>query len=272
MGDLNTSWRCFYNVYDYNDGAAGFKPWEAAYTTFEKKMQDRLEMEPEELLPWSLEEGNTIEFWAAEKAIGGGRSYNEPQIPEFFPRDPYPESILDEVIAFDKYVKFSTYDEIAADHFGMEQVQSSATGVADQRPDESPFHEDPSPRGRTRGTSRARQTQEPDPAPATRPRQRGSATRQSTSDACPWNHEFGTDCNNQPECADCPDNSFDACVKAQDQAVSSGSNRPEPEPTPTRRRRGAAAAEPEQQTRRRTSAPAQDQEPAPTGGRRRRRS
>ena len=248
MGHLNASWRDFYNVYDYNDPEAGFKPWEAAFTSFEKPMNDELDKQKDELFPWALDAGNTIEFKGREKPIGEGRTYIEPQIPDFFSREPYSESILDEVIQFDQFVIFSTYDEIAADHFGMASVETTATGYGDQKP---PAEETQQTHTRTRNTSR---TREENPPPDTDRRQRSDpGANPDDANPCPSGHNFGHDCNKQPHCQTCPDESFDKCVALQDKFVEEekkGTDRP---------------------TRQRSAPPAEETPPA-DGQRRRRRS
>jgi hypothetical protein len=252
MGPLNASWRDFYNVYDYNNSDAGFHPWEAAFMSFEEIMQNELDKQTNELFPWALDGGDTIEFKGREKEIGGGRKYIEPQIPDFFPRESYPETTLDEVIQFDQCVRFSTYEQIAADHFGMEQVETTATETADARKEEPPS------RTRTRNTSRTRE-----PKDTGGDRRRSSVAPADDSpfkdpdNKCPSGYKFGLDCNQQPECQQCPDENFDECVALQDD-LTKGKTDKEPEPP---------AGLSTHRTRTRTSDSAKD---APSTGRRRR--
>ena len=265
MGHLNSSWRDFYNIYNYNDPDAGFHPWEVAFKSFEEIMQDELDKMADELFPWALDSGNTVEFKGREKNIGGNRTYIEPQIPDFAPRDPYPETTLDEVIPFDQCVRLSTYEEIAADHFGMEQVSApSAQGVGDpptRTRTRNTARTHPEPDSQTRTRSRPR----PEPQPeTTRTRSRTRTEPEPANDPpfdtgdnpCPSGFHFGYDCNKHAECSSCPDESFDACVALQDDLLAQGST-PEPEPPPepepeqpqTRSRRRTTDSQPTTQTR-----------------------
>ena len=249
MGPLNASWRDFYNVWNYATNR--FEPWQVAYTSFEKILQDALDLAGEELYPWAWDDGRTIEFLAREKPLGEGNTWNEPQIPSFFKRDPYPETVVDEVWGFDQYVKITSYDEIAADFYGMGDGVTS-----DEQPE--PVKEQPTTRSRSRG--RAAATQEPE-QPKTRSRSRTTQTQDDLpfksqdsggSSPCPFGHNWGHDVNNTLDCKNCGDDDFNACIDENDRLKEHPDfPEPAPEPAPTSRRRSTP-------------------EPAPTSSRRRR--
>jgi len=234
MGPLNTSWRIYYNLWNYTTNR--FEPWECAYTSFEKMLQDALDNQPDEMYPWAWDIGHTIEFYAREKEIGGGKTWNEPQVPpKFFGREPYPESVVDEVWGFDQFVKFSDYDEIAVAHLGMGEVSTSATDHGDQTPDDIPAQ------GRRRRTTSETPKEEPrsrrrtQSEPSTRRRER---SQPADDNPCPEGHSFGHDCNKQDGCKTCADEYFEKCAALQDDILEGKTKEPEKEQSPRRRRRG----------------------------------
>jgi len=249
MGPLNASWRDFYVVWNYATNR--FEPWQVAYTSFEKILQDALDLSGEELYPWAWDDGRTIEFLAREKPLGEGNTWNEPQIPSFFTRDPYPESVVDEVWGFDKYVKITSYDEIAADFYGMGDGVTS-----EERP--APVEEQPTIRTRSRGRATA-PAPEPEP-PQTRSRGRAvpaeddlpfKSSGKDKASPCPFGHNWGHDVNNTLDCKNCKDEDFNSCIDENDRL---------------KEHPDFSAPEPEAPTSRRRSTP----EPAPTSSRRRR--
>jgi len=238
MGPLNASWRDFYVVWNYATNR--FEPWQVAYTSFEKILQDALDLAGEELYPWAWDDGRTIEFLAREKPLGEGNTWNEPQIPSFFTRDPYPETVVDEVWGFDKYVKITSYDEIAADFYGM------GDGVTSEAKEEV-VDEQPTTRTRSRGRAPAPEP-EPEP-PQTRSRSRGSRTEddipfkssgKDKASPCPFGHNWGHDVNNTSDCKNCKDEDFNGCIDENDRLKEHPdfpAPAPVPEPAPTSRRR-----------------------------------
>jgi hypothetical protein len=213
---LNASWRCFYNIYDYTQGL--YLPWEAAYKSFEEMLQDEIDIQEKEqgieLYPWDLEDGRTIEFKGRVKQIGE-TEYNEPQIPSFFERDPYDQSIFEKVISFDKYLKIPSYDEVCRIYYG---VGDDDVKVRDPEPEPDP----PQERGRRRSRpSEETQTEEaPPPSRRRESRQRTENTNTQNDTRCPFGHIFGVDCNKKDECSsDCPESDFDACISEQDRLL-----------------------------------------------------
>jgi len=238
MQHLLASWRCFYNIYDYAESR--FRPWQVAYNTWEKKMQEALDAYKEEtgneIFPWAWDEGWGMEFLATKKNMGGGNSYNEPQLPTFFQRDPYTMDDVEGLWSFDKYLKLSTYEEIAADYHGQNKVETLATSYADQKPDK--------PTTRTRSRSRMETELEPE-EPTTRIRQPAKKDAPWDADACSYGHVYGKDLNQTPDCQSCTEEEFEKCL-----AIKEGKNQPKEEST-NRKRQTTKTEEPKTTTRRR---------------------
>jgi len=257
MGPLNASWRDFYVVWNYATNR--FEPWQVAYTSFEKILQDALDLAGEELYPWAWDDGRTIEFLAREKPLGEGNTWNEPQIPQFYARDPYPESVVDEVWGFDKYVKISTYDEIAADFYGM------GDGITSEEQPE-PVKEQPTTRSRSRGRAAAPKVDQYGIGPEDRlkPPSRSRTTQtqddlpfeqkaSGSSSPCPFGHRWGHDVNNTSDCKNCKDEDFNGCIDENDRLK----EHPDfpataPEAAPTSRRRSTPESEQTSSRRRRS--------------------
>ena len=235
MGPLNAGWRDFYNLWNYATNR--FEPWQAGFNLFEKLLQDALDRIGSELFPWAWDVGKTIEFLAIEE-IFNGKPWGKPQIPTFSNRDPYTEKTADEVWGFDQYVKISTYDEIAADFYGMGDGVTS-----EERP--APVEEQPTTRTRSRGRVAA-PVPDPEP-PQTRSRGRAAPVEddipfksggKDKPSPCPFGHNWGHDVNNTSDCKNCKDEDFNGCIDENDRLKEHPDfPAPAPEPAPTSRRR-----------------------------------
>ncbi len=251
---LGASWRCFYNTYDYTNEK--YRPWEVAYKSFEEMMQEELDIiekeTGEDLIPWDLSDGRTIEFKGRVKQIGE-TEYNEPQIPAFLPRDPYEEEILKDMISFDKYLKIPSYEEVCRIYYG---VDDEPIEVSEQKEEESQPAD-------TETRTRRRPTRERSSEPETDTRRRGrrsadtgtkvaAETDQAPDDSrCSFGHNFGHDCNKKPECSDeCPEDQFDACIDEQDRILK-GEAEPEEETRSPRERQRARGGDEQPKTRER---------------------
>ena len=220
---------------------------------FEKLLQDALDRIGGELFPWAWDVGKIIEFLAIEEMFNG-KPWGKPQIPTFADRDPYTEKTADEVWGFDQYVRISSYDEIAADFYGM------GDGVTSEE-QSAPVEEQPTTRTRTRDRRGAAPAPEPEP-PKTRSRGRVAPVEpddipfksggKDKPNPCPFNHNWGQDVNNTADCKNCKDEDFNGCIDENDR-LKEHPDFPAPAPEATT-------------SRRRTTTP----EPAPTSSRRRR--
>jgi hypothetical protein len=75
---LMASWRCFYNIYDYNNPDKDIHPFEISYAHFEDALLQAIELDEDELLcPWDPDNGKILEFKAKEEQFKG-YSYIKP--------------------------------------------------------------------------------------------------------------------------------------------------------------------------------------------------
>jgi hypothetical protein len=261
ISSLNASWRCFYNVYDYNVPERDIHPFEISYKLFEEPLLEEIELDEDELLcPWDLEDGRIIEFKGREKKFGQWE-FIEPHSFSFHKRDPYDEGVLKDAFSFDKYLYIPTYDEVAAAYYGVENL-GEVGGGSDAQPEEQ---QEPRRARRSRSQDdgqepkRQRKTREPEQGQEEEqesPSERRSRRRARVSaedkkeegGECPVGGKFGYDCNELDECQDCPDEVFDKCVELQDKLkVEEEKKAQEPDPEPKEEKE-----KPQRRPRRRT--------------------
>lgn len=240
---LNISWRCFYNIYDYDDPDKGIQIWESSYHLFEKYVLEEAEIGAEEVVAFAdLDEGKTIE-WMGKKKTLGKNSFIEGVVFNFADRDPYPQSVLEEVYPLDQMVIIPDYEEVYRMHLGIEAEE----GEIEQPKEEAPAT-GPAIAGRRRRSTPVPEQESSDDIPP-------EVTEEKIdppTDECPFGYEFGTDCNNKIECgSDCPDETFRECdelnarLKRVDEkpAAKRTLKRRTQEPTPDSKTEGATGSD-----------------------------
>lgn len=190
---LKPSWRCFYNVYDYDGDGAPVQLWEDfSYFLFEEALQEAMEIEENGVVTFSdLEMGSSIEFKGREKSLGKNKFIETHSI-SFKPRDAYDESILKDTFPLDAMLIIPTYEQIAKAHLGLDDDESTPSKT------------------RTRKRFNETTTKEQDKI-------NEETEKAPPWDKCPHGKEFGTDCNTINECGDCNEDLFQACAAKQDE-------------------------------------------------------
>ena len=110
--------------------------------------------------------------------------------------------------SFDKYLRLSSYDDIAKDHFQDNAVETTATEYANQEADKKPT---------TRKRRQARIETEEKEEPTTRKRTRQPANEDKkeapwSQDECSYGHTYGKDLNQTPDCQSCTEEEFEKCL------------------------------------------------------------
>lgn len=199
---LKPSWRCFYNVYDYDGDGTSVQLWEDySYFLFEEALQEALQTEDEGVATFSdLEMGSSIEFKGREKKLGKN-PFVECHSIAFKKRDKYNDDILNQTFPLDAMLIIPNYEQVAKTHLGIEDEEMTtgtkmATGT------------EPEP-----STQKERTRQRPD--------QNKSESKKNSSeppwDKCPAGMEFGIDCDPSKEaCENCEEDIFQACAAKQD--------------------------------------------------------
>ena len=193
---LKPSWRCFYNIYDYDGEGAPVQLWEdVSYYLFEEMLQEAMETEDEGIVTFSdLEMGSSIEFKGREKKLGKN-AFVEAHSISFKPRNKYNESILKDTFPLDKMLVIPTYEEVAKVHLGMDDNDESTPEQVTEEPAQQET--------RTRKRFDEGKSGQPEEKPPW--------------SECPAGKEFGVDCNTIPECGECDEDVFQACAAKQDE-------------------------------------------------------
>lgn len=252
---LMPSWRCTYNIYDYNNPEAGIMLWrDASYKLFEEILQGRLQIDPQGFGAFSdLTDGLTVVFEGREKSIGKNSFFEAAQFSFDARNEPWPIETLDDVFPLDQMLVIPTYDEVARIYMSLEV------------PPNMDDDDDPGP------------TPEGDAAAGTTTRTRSTGTRRSApttaevpdSPKCPIGGSIGDDYNAFNECDQCNAEVYQTCASLSPDAADpddpddpgpAAGGEPDP-PTPTPRTRTAGADTPPAatgRTRTRGAAPATD--------------
>jgi hypothetical protein len=207
---LQSSWRCFYNVFDYNDEEKDFQLWEHSYHLFEKLMLEEAEVDEEGIILFSdLEDGRSIEFKGKEKKLGKS-TFVEAQAIEFEKRDPYNEDDIKDVFPLDTMLVIPTYTDVENAFLGLEEPDGDGKETT---------KEESKGAGRTRRRrdgDEKEDDKDKDKDTGTRRRRGRTEEKKVEEEECPKGGEFGKDCNELDECADCADEIFELCAKMQD--------------------------------------------------------
>lgn len=195
---LQPKWRTFYNLIDLNNDDE-IVIWEYSYHLFEKALLLEVNVGAEGLqFFWDIEEdGKTIQWRGKQKSFGGNKFVEADRI-DFIDREPYNESILKETFPLDKIINIMDYETIQAMMLGV-----SADEIAGDDKAEAPAETESKPAaGRSRfGRDRR-------------------APRETAADTCSQGLKIGTDFGSQPECQGCPDDEYDKCEAAANNAGS----------------------------------------------------
>ena len=237
---LYTTWRCAYNVYDYdaaNHGEEGIDPemirlWDdQAYANYEDLLQQMMEVDIDGLVTfWDLEQGKTVKYKTKKKKFAG-YPYDEVSDIEFVDRDNWDKSILDETHSLDQMATIPTEEDV---------VKALKVLLGDEEPDDpGKKQEKESPARQERSSRTSRDSRQPAKQEDESPFKDGECL----PDECPAGHKFGTDTNNTDECNSCDEKKFEECSNefARQNAMDKD---PEPEKkketeAPKRRRRSS---------------------------------
>ena len=241
VNSLKSSWRCFYNVYDYNGQTGGIDlGFDISYKLFEEVLQEATDSDPDGLSTfWDLVEGKSIEFKTREKRLGKN-TFHEAHSINFLARDPYDESILKKVHSLDAMLVIPTYERVRNTYLGIDENDEPAG--ADNESEQAPARRQPRRIGGDAGTT---ETKTPTGTSQRRRLVDDTKKRGTENDdipfKCPSDGQFGVDCGNLKECDGCDEKTYDACtaVFAKNDAKKPEEKKAEtqPEMPPARRRR-----------------------------------
>jgi len=133
---LRPSWRSFYNVYDYDDTSKGIQLFEISYYMFEStgkndlqrcNLMDAAILDPSGPIIFAdLQEGKTIVATFKKRTLDKAE-WAEVDSIKFEDREPYPESILQQVFPLDMMVVRASFEEMKNSYFGLDANSSDHT-------------------------------------------------------------------------------------------------------------------------------------------------
>jgi len=186
--------RSLYAVIPVDDGDDIFV-LDMADKMFQEPLFKELQDCPENEIFPDLEEGKTVEVkfkWNAPIS-GKGKPYPEAVDFTFHARDPYKESILDEVPCLDDILVVKSYNEIKAMFFELDEEPDGG------KLDEKKEQDAPAPERRER---RERKVEKPEQPEEPRRRRESEEPAKSTGE-CPHEHKFGVDFEKFEICDKC---------------------------------------------------------------------
>lgn len=219
--------------------------WDMSDYLFQDQLNDELEASIDDRNFPDLENGKTATLKIKWKSLGGN-SYPEVRSISFNDRDPYDESILDDVPDLDNVLKVLSYEELEAKFLELDN-EEDAGGLKDDEDDEKPVRrtsrtaanhvddneDDEKPVRRSnrsepeeekpvrRSAKREEPEEEPEEEKPTRAASRGrdeEGRRPSkdtdTKNKCPHGHKFGVDTETKKECDTC--DVWEKCIDAKE--------------------------------------------------------
>lgn len=120
--------------------------WDMSVKLFHEQLQEQLEEDDENETFPELENGKTLELTFKWKGIGDGKPFPETRHIDFEDREPYDESILDEVPNLDEVLNVLSYDELNAKFLAIDdddepEKEEEKEEQPKQRKRNSPFKE-----------------------------------------------------------------------------------------------------------------------------------
>ena len=226
INELKPSWRCWYNLYDYNeeenpDGVNSV--WEdVSYHLFEKEILAEADEGEETVLYSDIEMGKSVEIKGKQKQLGKNKFIEAGNV-EFKDRDPYKEDIVNDTVSFDSLVKICTYEEFNRAHLGLDEEAPEKEKSESSTPSSEATESSSNRRSRRRS---AAEKEEP----------------KTDDNSCPKGLKFGNPDLDSKDCKKCPDDIFDTCAAVDDkkmdkEVIEAGKRDIKEEETPPARRR-----------------------------------
>jgi len=227
IGKLKARDRMLIQVIDLDDRDAGIKLWDISYYLFGKKLEtELLNSEDDSVFDFAdLENGYTLKIRFIEEKLGTYSFLTADRI-DFVPRtEQYDESILKEGYQLDKILREVSYDDlkkIAFEDAPYTIIFSEKEILKEENNVEKEEPEDDIPDEEIVNNNNGGEKEEPGAEPAEEnsgeedeekkepPRKR--RRNKTEGNKCPFGHVFGKDGDKYPDCDECPDNVWEACV------------------------------------------------------------
>jgi len=200
---LSAKRRCMYNVIDVNDPGKGVQLFEQSHFKFEKELFGAAEYKNPDFICFAdIEEGYTVTFRGSEETFNRNK-FIEPKDFSFEEREPYEETIYNEVYPLDAMLLIPTYDEVQAMFLGVDEDEDEK--------------EEPKKETKTR-KKKIEPKEEERPAGRRRKQSEPESKKEKPEEdltGCPHALEFGlikgSDWDNHDVCKDCEEEIYNEC-------------------------------------------------------------
>ncbi len=182
--------------------------WDISQFLFQEKLNEEVqENEEYEAFP-DLEEGHTLRIRFSEGTFGTNKFAETSRIDFQERKEPYEESILDEIPSLDEILEIPSFKAVEAMFFG---------GLDQDEAKDDDYNEDEDAVDTEQEQEEQEEDEEEEPQPATKPSRskKGKGKDKSKKSKCPHGYEFGTDCEEYDECDDCEE--WEACIDASEE-------------------------------------------------------
>lgn len=191
--------------------------WDVSQFVFQDKINEEIKADFENAGFPDLVDGKTLAIRFSEKAIGAKSKFADVTRIDFKKRsEGYDEDAIDELPKLDELLVLLSYSQIEAKFFGspedVEVEVEEAEGTEEKE-------EKTAPVAPAKGLRKAASAPAVEEAPASGLRKKKLGGKPASEpvaqrlEICPFGHEFGADCEEQPECGDC--DAWSECAKAQ---------------------------------------------------------
>ncbi len=208
--------------------------WDISQFLFQEKLNEEIqENEEYETFP-DLEEGFTLRIRFSEESFGANKFAETSRIDFIDRKEPYDDSILDEVPSLDEILGIPSYKVVEALFFGgmsQDEIDDEDGDDDDITDEDVPFDEDDEQDkeeidddGDNDDDAEEAPDEEEDEKEEKPKRRRSSAKDKDKAkdkakdkkkdDRCPHGHKFGDDCEDHDECDECDE--WEDCMDAAD--------------------------------------------------------
>ena len=169
--------------------------WDISQFLFQNLLNEELEENGDNAIFPDLEEGLSLRIRFDSSTVGTSKAFAEASRIDFVERKkPYAEDILEDVPNLDELLTILSYKEIEAKFFEVEEEEEEEDKpVRRKRPEPEEEEEEDKP---------------------VRSRKLESKEKTNSKNECPFNHQFGSDCEKFNDCDECA--LWEKCIEEKD--------------------------------------------------------
>lgn len=184
--------------------------WDISQFLFQNLLNEELEENGDNAIFPDLEEGLSLRIRFDSSTVGTSKAFAEASRIDFVERKkPYAEDILEDVPNLDELLTILSFKEIEAKFFEVEDEPEEEDKPIYRKVEKEEEEDKPVRRKRPE----PEEEEEEDDKPA-RSRKSESKEKSTSKNECPFNHQFGTDCEKFNDCDECT--LWEKCIEEKD--------------------------------------------------------